>query len=360
MNDTDLRPDQFDYLAADRARSTVVAAKQKRPPKNPIRFLIGMVVSGGIGLGLGYLLLCFLFPGYNFFGEVAVATSSAGEGLKTRHSTKTEASSQHNLPLKKKRVAAPLSPPIGDQSPSHSPSKITPSPNPIPQDKSPSHDEPRPNAPPPPKEIRRQVVLDLSRSVLHLPFPEVLDGQKAQARVEDVAHLATVHELKPANGIISRGRPVDILLTDYPGISVHLSLTTRSGVVVIDVAPRVAVDQGKGAAFTRRFAKQASVSANKGLDIASQRLAMARATAQSIEDWIKSPVAKSLQLRAIKRHQLDVLKDQVIPGLEQQVKGAQARVDATERLVRLVDQIDGTVHICLAITRMGDTYDRHF
>ena len=189
--------------------------------------------------------------------------------------------------------------------------------------------------------------MDLSHQVTYTTLSEAANGDKTEVRVEDVTGLGTPYEIKPGHGVLRIGQPVNIVFKDYPSISIHLSLA-RDGTIV-EVAPKIDVGQGKKTAFTQQGVKQAYVTLKKYIDKVSQQLSEAKTVAQNIENWLKSPILKSLQLRGMKKQQLDVLKNQTIPTLEQQMKDAQTQADVLQRLSQLVEQIHGTASIHLVI-----------
>ena len=96
------------------------------------------------------------------------------------------------------------------------------------------------------------------------------------------------------------------------------------------------------------------VTLEKELANVTQQLQAAEAAATSIETWLASPVLKPVQLRSMKKEQLLILKKQTIPALEQQVKDAQTRAEASQRLCQLADQVHGTAIIHLVIVNKAD------
>jgi hypothetical protein len=147
---------------------------------------------------------------------------------------------------------------------------------------------------------------------------------------------------------------VDIVLNDYPGLNIHLSLA-KDGTVV-EVAPKIDIGQGKTTAFTKKWCRQACTTLEKELTKTNvtQQLQAAKATAANIETWLKSPGKKSQQLRDMMQQQLAILKNQTIPAFEQQMKDAQTRADASQRLCQLAERIHGTASIHLVIGNKAD------
>ena len=78
---------------------------------------------------------------------------------------------------------------------------------------------------------------------------------KAVVRVQEIADLGTPYEFQPDHGIISREQSVDIILTDCPGISIHLTLQDRNG-ATLDIEPQIDTGQGKKVEFTQKRVKQ--------------------------------------------------------------------------------------------------------
>jgi hypothetical protein len=197
------------------------------------------------------------------------------------------------------------------------------------------------------RETRIEVVLDLTKKVTYTTIPAAANGEKVALTVEDVTGLDTPYEIQPSQGVLQAGQPVDIVLKDYPNIKFHLSLA--GGGNVVEVAPKIDLGQGKTMAFTKKWCKQARVTLERELANVTQQLQAAEAAATSIETWLASPVLKPAQLRSIKKEQLLILKKQTIPALEQQMKDAQTRADASQRLCQLIEKIHGTASIQLVI-----------
>ena len=194
-------------------------------------------------------------------------------------------------------------------------------------------------APPTPPVSRTKVVLDLSQPVTHATLSEPADGGKAEIHVEDVKGLNTSYELKPSEGVLRFGQRVEIVLKDYNGLRIGLSLHARDSMIV-DIAPKMGT-----IAFTQRWAMQAAIKAKKDVEQASQQLAAAKTEAQTIDIWLKSPGPKPLALRNANREQLLVLNQQTIPALAKDLKDLQAAADASQRLSQLAEQIHLTASI---------------
>ncbi|MCE5269219.1 MAG: hypothetical protein LLG00_15185 [Planctomycetaceae bacterium] len=359
--------DQFDWLPSVSIKATG-GSKHKQPSTRSTIRVVGTIISGVLGLGVGYLALYLLCPQHPFVNQTTNTTNSSDESPK-RTASITPVIASAGTMSKTRRPESPLSPsvrprlqePEDDRSSPSGPPR-DPEPAAIPSLSSPPADEnsrqpppdpaPAPNTPKavPPQEDGAKLVLDLSRSVSRTRLAEAVADNEVHVKVVDVTGLGTPWEARPAHGTISKGQPVDVVLKEYTGVTIHLSLSSRNGILV-EAAPQAELGQGRRIALTSRWVKQSLASANKNLDRASQQLSRAKTAAQSIEIWLKSPGLKPLQLRGEKKHELNVLKDQAIPALERQVTFAQAGVDTLQRLSRLADQIHGTASIHLVIRK---------
>ena len=172
---------------------------------------------------------------------------------------------------------------------------------------------------------------------------------KTVFRVEEVTDLGTSYKFQPDHGIISREQPVDIILTDYPGISIHLTLQSRNG-TTLDIEPQIDTGLGKKVEFTEQRVKQLCMNVIKDTKKLSRQLLAAQAAAQSIKTWLASPVVKTLQMRGMKRRQLAALEKQTIPALQEKAKYMQERVFVLEKLSQLVKQIDNKASITFVTT----------
>jgi hypothetical protein len=203
--------------------------------------------------------------------------------------------------------------------------------------------------PPSPQKIRRVITLDLSKSISRAMFAEAADVDEAQVRVEDVTGLDTPWEMRPLDGVVRKGHPVDIVLKDYPDIRIRLSLSAKS--VAVEATPEVDIGQSKKIPLTQQRIKQYLLFLNKELAKVSQPLSEAKTTSQNIEAWLKDPGSKPKQLKETRQQQLNVLKNQIILPLDQKATDAQARVDTMQRISQLVEQIHGTAGIHLIMQK---------
>jgi len=245
----------------------------------------------------------------------------------------------------------PLSPPSPKTEPIHfepSRSKITGDIQ-TPQDPINNRAASKVTAPPSPVETKQNVVLDFSRRVLHTKIPESINLDKAVVRVEEVTGLGTPYEFQPDHGIISRDQPVDIMLTDYPGISFHLTLQSRNG-TTLDIEPQIDTGRSKKVEFTQQRVKKLCANVIKDARKLSRQLSVAQAEAQSIKNWLASPVVKILQQRGMKRQRLVTLEKQTIPALQKQAMHIQARVVLLQKLSQLVKQIHEKATITVVTT----------
>lgn len=357
--------DPFDYLPSATAHASTGCDRQRQSSRNVVRSFIGTIISGALGLAVGGFILYLILPKHHFDELLTGVLSSSGEvqgpSVPSRVAKQPKPkNTQPTVPhLPPQRMEDHKSVVLHSQSPrpdvhgsaiiplrpkgTHQKIRSQP-----PHDIAPNRDVPTIAVARPPQEIRREIVLDLAHSVAYATFAEVASGNEAEVKIEGVVGLGTPFEFKPIHGVVRLRQPVDIVLNDYPGISIHVSLAVRNGTIV-KVAPKVAIGQNRKVALTQRWVKQACVSLKKEFDKVSRQLLEATITAQNIEIWLKSPVAKPLQLRGVKVQQLHVLRDQIIPSLSREMNDAKSRVNRLRQLFQLVEQIDGTACIHLVM-----------
>lgn len=181
------------------------------------------------------------------------------------------------------------------------------------------------------------------------PLPEAANVDETEIHVEKLAGLDTPHEFRPNDGILDLGQPVDVVLPDFAGTSIRLSLREREGRKELEQATTIDTGQGPKIKLTQLWLKQALAAMKKDYEKLNQQLAMARAAAEEIETWLKSSTMKPVQLRGIKREQLRVLREQTIPALEKQSSQMQTRGAATQRLSQIVERSHDVATIHLVI-----------
>jgi hypothetical protein len=352
-NGTDLQTYQFDYLTSIPESASIGCGKRKQTSdKSAVGVFVGIVISGVIGLTIGYFVLYLLFPNHPFVKELATIFNSSSQApvkkpqnpppLPTPQPKGKQGDKQDHKekPEEPRKENDPQPPPeFGQQKDEQEPVK-------------PDVQEPvKPDVqkivkPPPPKEIRQEITLDLSKPISRAIFEEHPAGNES-IRV-DITELGMQCEMKPANGIIRMGHPVDIVFKDYPDIIIRLSLPVRNNKIVVEAAPQVDLGKGPPIPLTQRWLNQYFSSVNKDFDKANQPLSEAKNAAQIIENWLNAPGDKPPKLKEANQQRLNVLKIQLIPTLEKQATAAQARVDAMQQLAKLVNQINGkAIHLIM-------------
>ncbi len=334
--------DDVVYARSDRG-------KARAPRRRHVTSTIGILLSGAIGLAGGFFVLFLMSPNHPFIetlvGIFRWSENEAKQGspsppkprVPPRRREPPRVSDRSNLP------SDPL-PPEMELRPL-SPNDSTPKNEPPPQGAHGWGGE----APkrPPPAEIRRKIVVDLSPSLTRVPIPEF--SGHAELQIEDVEGIGTPYELTPGNGIVRVGHPVDIVLKDYPGVSIHLSLSAIGEDPVLEVAPKVELCPGRKTPFTKRWLKRALVILNKEVEGKNTQLSTAKARARTIEALLESPPKNSAMFVAGLKQQLSELKNHIIPEFEKQLTQAQSHVDEAQRLSRLLEGAYWTVTITVMI-----------
>ena len=351
--------DHFDAIATPRAavRARGQGGKRKRSSLNLVMSIVGLVLSGVIGLAAGCFVLFLISPRH----PIIEGLRDLFHPPKVSRKQESPVAPEHaSVPVEKKR-----GPEIAISKPARPVQQENPAPLPIfpPPAISPTEPQPQPPAksggdndaskvPATPQqtpvEVRTEIALDFSRRVKQTKLPPAANGEKAQIRVESITAFETPYQLRPSDGVLHFGQPVGIVLTNFAGVTIDLSLSKNSG-ATLTVAPKLDTGQGRKIAVTRQWVKQACASSKREADDLDRQLSRAKVDAQSIDLWLKSPVSKPMQLRNTRKQQLTLLNDQVIPGLEKQANDAKGRWELLHRLCELVGKIDQTAIIHLVI-----------
>jgi hypothetical protein len=210
-----------------------------------------------------------------------------------------------------------------------------------------------------PIEEAKTVVLDLERSAMYVSLTEMDENKQIHVQVENLANITTPYQLHPADGLIKPGQSVDIVLTQYTGVKLHLALVARSKETVLKVAPEIEVGQGKTSDFTHQSIKRASGALKKDLNNLGRQLSTANYEAKSIETWLASPALKPAPVSAQRKRQLQVLKSQVIPILQKQMTYAQSRATVLGQLTQLAQEMHdkAAIHLTVQVAPESETQE---
>ena len=245
--------DQFDFLPSV---AEELARMERRKPKPSamriVRRIVGIILSGAVGLAIACFILYLISPKHPFIEMVDTAKQQAENPPPQSTSLPPPTREDHELdstpvPPPKTKVREPELLPLP-------PGGALKKNERLPPDAGPPAGPPSLKAPP--RETRIEIVLDLTKKVAYTTIPAAANGEKVGLKVEDVTGLDTPYEIKPSHGVIQAGQPVDIVLKDYPDIKLHLSLA-KDGTVV-EVAPKIDIGQGKTTAFTKKWCKQSA------------------------------------------------------------------------------------------------------
>ncbi len=198
----------------------------------------------------------------------------------------------------------------------------------------------------PPAPVLHRTVLDLTTRSTDEKLTEETSEGTPSVLVEEVTGLNTTYELQPADGRVTIGHPVNVALTQYPGIGIRLSLLRRGEKAVLNVAPEMDIGKSRPVEFTKQRVQRLCDDLKKDVKPLNQQLSLAKTEAVAIANWLKSPALKTGPSRDQKAQRLIALKNPIIPTLEQQMKYAQNRAEGLHRLFLLAEQIHGTAEIC--------------
>jgi hypothetical protein len=389
----DQQTNHFEFLTSVAKNANKGCGKRKQSSqKSAIGIFIGIVLSGVVGLAIGYFVLHFLFPKHPFVREMANIFNSTGQDCLQKSPVSQvvgKSPKPQNLesPLPSlqppgrqddEQLPKPSQPPTGldhGSPPIPSTSKNRQNENnsqhkvvddevaisPIPQQNE-NDFQPLPGFgknqneqttvnTPPLKEIRHVITLNLSKTISQATFGEASTGDEV-IRIEDVTDLGTPWEIKPNDGAIRNGHPVHVVLKDYPNVDIIIRLSLPRNIIVVQAAPQVDTGKSNKTPLTLQWVKQSLLNLNKDLDKANQTLSEAKNASNTIEAWLNAPGSKPPNLKEAKQQQLSVMKSQLIPEFERQASAAQKSVDAMQRLSALVEQVHdkATIHLLM---RMG-------
>ncbi len=336
--------DTFSEMAAPSGtiRARQGRGKKKRRQKHSAMLIVQFILTGVIGLAAGCFILFLVNPQhplivslYRFFHPPQVALHK-----------------DHNQPVPKvlpRKRSSPERrklPPAQEhqQREEKEPSSREQIPS-TPKEGDARQEAPSDEVTAPLTQVPKTIVLDLTRPAMYVKLPEVTNGDKVQIQVEDVASLGTSYDLKPSQGVIELRQPVYVVLTEYAGVTIRLSLLKRGGNAVLNVATEIDIGRNEPIEFTQQRVKMAYADLMKDAGYLNQQLSAARTEAVTIENWLKSPVPKPAPLRGQQVQRLLTLQKQIIPALEQQMGYAQNRVEVLQRLFQLAEQIHGTAEI---------------
>ena len=132
---------------------------------------------------------------------------------------------------------------------------------------------------------------------------------------------------------------MEILLTQYAGVKIRLSLRMRGGNADLEIAPEIETGQGKTSDFSKATLDSLSISTRKHALAVNQQLAGAQAEAVEIQRWLAAPIPKTVPVRKARVQRLNVLTTQAVPSLQKQLADAQTRMDLIRQLSVLVGQL---------------------
>ncbi len=218
------------------------------------------------------------------------------------------------------------------------PSQPAPSGSTPPEDTASPFGSPVAAVPGPPGE-RKSIVLDLERSTMRVSVAEDVEGKNVQVQIQSISQLSTSYTLQPDDGIVAIGQPVEVELSEYPGVKIRLSLRRRGAVAELEVVPEIDTGAGKTIDFSKKTLDRASVSMRKDAAELSQSLASARSEALEIQTWLTSSGPKPVPVRGARTNRLNTLRSQIIPTLQKQAAGIQSRMDVLQQFSLLARQI---------------------
>ncbi|NLS93028.1 MAG: hypothetical protein GXX96_12810 [Planctomycetaceae bacterium] len=186
---------------------------------------------------------------------------------------------------------------------------------------------------------RKSIVLDLERSTMRVSVAEEVEGKDVEAQIQSISQLSTSYTLQPDDGIVAFGQPVEVELSEYPGVKIRLSLRRRGTIAELEVAPEIDIGSGKTIDFSKKTLDRASGSMRNHATDLNQQLTAFQAEATAIQNWLASPGPKPIPVRGARMKRLNDLTSQAIPALQKQIANHQSRMDVLQKFSLLARQI---------------------
>jgi hypothetical protein len=205
--------------------------------------------------------------------------------------------------------------------------------------------------------VVKVISLDLSRSCFYETLPEVTDVRQAEVRLEQVMGMGEPHLLKPRDGVVRVGQPVDAVFSQAAEvrIKVRVELETKAAATCLKISPQIETGSGQATPFTQR---RAAAECSKGRKMAAglqQQLDAARARSAFIQNWLATPGPKLLGLRGRMRAEFGALQTE-IPVLKQQLHEAQRRAGLWQQLAEFAEELQRKARLRIVVcTTAGDT-----
>lgn len=196
-------------------------------------------------------------------------------------------------------------------------------------------------------ETPKTVVLDVERSAMHVLLIENGEGKDVQTQVKGLTNLSTSYTLNPSDGIVRLGSPVDVVLSQYAGVKIRLSMDKKGQAVDLEVAPEIETDQGKTSDFSKNRLDNAKRGLMKKYTALGKQLAAAQSEALMLQNAMTRPAAAPV--RNAQRQRFTVLTSQTIPALQSQVTYVQTRADVLQQLSVLAKQIHEKAELNLVV-----------
>lgn len=203
------------------------------------------------------------------------------------------------------------------------------------------------NAVPTFTETPKTVVLDVERSAMHILLMENGEDKDVQTQVKGLTNLSTSYTLEPSEGIVRLGRPVDIVLSQYAGVKIRLSMDKKGQAIDLEVAPAIETEHGKTSDFSKSRLDNAKRALMKDYKDLGQQLAAAQREALMLQNAMTRPAA--VPVRNAQRQRYSVLTAQTIPTLQNQLTYVQNRADVLQQLSVLAKQIHEKAELNLVV-----------
>lgn len=204
----------------------------------------------------------------------------------------------------------------------------------------------QPEAPAKVEGTPKSIVLDLERSSMHVPLVQEIEGKEVQAQVIGFKDFSEPYVLQPSDGILTLNQPVDIVLSQYAGVKIGLSLDRKGDEVELVVAPGIEAEQGSSVDFSTRKIDNTKRAMMKNGNTLSKQLKAAQSEAVALQNAMATPAPAPL--RNAQRQRYNALVAQ-IPQIQNQLAYLQSRQQVLQQLSFLAKQMHEKAAINLVI-----------
>ncbi len=188
------------------------------------------------------------------------------------------------------------------------------------------------------------VLLDLTQAETFVALPPALVPAHTTLRDLQAHRAPSTCRLRPADGEVRHGRPVDIVLDEKLDVRIRVSLVTRGDRLAVRIAPLVGVAAGNPLGFTADRLRRASWSLQRQVRDLQRQVAAARREQERVAQYLETRDNKPLDLYKAARQRYKSLTRQIAAAL-QELPAIRARSAIHGELIELADHTHATTEV---------------